>query len=64
MKFGGSSDQSLLTLYENVRQQLAADLKNSNGRYRLLGEHAKQYAQELRDEMVRRGLRFEPIEWP
>jgi hypothetical protein len=62
MDFSNSKDESLLRFYENVRLQVAADLQ-SGGRYRLAGDGVKQYAENLRDEMERRRLRFSPIDW-
>lgn len=60
--FSASKDESLLSFYENVREQVEFD-KRSGGRYRLAGESVKQYAERLRDEMDRRRLRFSPIQW-
>ena len=57
-----SKDESLLVFYENVRQQVDADIK-SGGRYRFIGESVKQYADRLGEEMDRRRLRFTPINW-
>ncbi|ABQ38380.1 hypothetical protein BBta_6471 [Bradyrhizobium sp. BTAi1] len=53
----------MLAYYESVRKQVAADSR-IGGPYRLIGDRAKQYAQELQAEMRRRELRFTPIEWP
>jgi hypothetical protein len=58
-----SKDESLLLFYENVRQQVDEDIK-SGGRYRFVGQSAKQYADRLGEEMERRRLRFTPINWP
>ena len=63
MRFVNSTDESLLAYYESVRKQVATDSR-IGGPYRLIGERAKQYAQELQAEMRRRELRFTPIEWP
>ncbi|WP_257170166.1 hypothetical protein [Bradyrhizobium sp. SRS-191] len=52
-----------MAYYESVRKQVAADSR-IGGPYRLIGDRAKQYAQELQAEMRRRQLRFTPIEWP
>jgi hypothetical protein len=60
--FSASKDESLLSFYENVREQVESD-KRSGGRYRLAGESVKQYADRLHDEMDRRRLRFSPIQW-
>jgi hypothetical protein len=56
------SDESVLRFYEDIRQQVAADLATGN-RYRFIGEAAKQQAERLRIEIARRRLRCNPIEW-
>jgi hypothetical protein len=56
------SDESLLTLYESIRQQVSADIRLGD-RHRLLGETAKEYAEQLRKEMDRRRLPVIPIIW-
>jgi hypothetical protein len=56
------TDESVLTLYENIRQQVAADIRLGD-RYRLLGETAKQQEIRLRREIDRRGLRVAAIHW-
>jgi hypothetical protein len=33
------------------------------GEFRFAGEGMKQYAEQLREEMERRGLKFSPIDW-
>ncbi len=63
MKFANSTDESLLAYYESVRRQVSADAR-LGGRYPLIGSRVKKYVDELRAEMDRRHLRFEPIEWP
>jgi hypothetical protein len=62
MNFSNSKDERLLAFYENVRRQVELDIR-SGGRYRFAGDGVKQYADKLREEMERRGLRFTPIEW-
>jgi hypothetical protein len=57
------TDESVLKLYESIRQQVAADIELGS-KYRLLGETAKHQAERLRDELDRRRLRFTPIDWP
>jgi hypothetical protein len=57
------SDESILKLYESIRQQVSADIE-AGGKYHLLGDTAKDQAQRLRDELERRRLRFTPIDWP
>jgi hypothetical protein len=63
MSFSQSKDESLLAFYENVRRQVELDSR-AGGRHRLIGEGVKQYAEQLRDEMDRRRLRYKRIDWP
>ena len=63
MNFSQSKDERLLAFYDSVRQQVELD-NIAGGRYRLAGDGVKQYAERLREEMVRRRLRFTPIDWP
>ena len=56
------TDKSVLTLYENIRQQVVADIRLGD-RYRLLGEAAKQQELRLRREIDRRGLGVTAIHW-
>jgi hypothetical protein len=62
MNFSQTKDERLLAFYENIRRQVHLDMQ-AGGRYRLIGEGVKQYANKLRDEMDRRRLRFTPIDW-
>ena len=62
MNFSQSKDERLLAFYENVRRQVELD-KRSGGKYRLVGEGVKQYADKLREEMDRRRLQVRPIDW-
>jgi hypothetical protein len=57
------TDHTLLKFYDDIREQVAAD-NRSGGPYRLLGDVAKRRAEDLRAELSRRGLLFEPIDWP
>jgi hypothetical protein len=63
MKFANLRDQSLKAFHESIRRQVGAD-KLSEHRYRLMGDSAKLYAEELETEMERRRISFTPIEWP
>jgi hypothetical protein len=63
MDFLRSKNESLLVFYENIRRQVEADLQ-SGGRYRFAGDGVKQYADQLREEMDRRRLRYSRIDWP
>jgi hypothetical protein len=60
MNFANSKDDTLLRFYENVRDQVQAD-SQFGGKYRFAGDGVKQYAEELREEMERRRLRYSPI---
>ena len=62
MNFSQSKDERLLAFYENIRGQVEADMQ-SGGRYRLMGDGVKQYADRLREEMDRRRLRYSRIDW-
>ena len=62
MKFANSTDESLLAYYESVRKQVAADAR-LGGRFRLVGDHVRHYADQLAGEMRRREMRFTPIQW-
>jgi hypothetical protein len=57
------TDESILKLYESIRQQVAAD-SQLGSKHRLLGDTAKQQAERLREELDRRRLSFTPIDWP
>ena len=63
MNFANSKDETLLRFYDNVRDQVRAD-SQFGGKYRFMGDGVKQYAEKLREEMDRRRLRFNPINWP
>jgi hypothetical protein len=57
------SDESILRYYEDIRQEVAADLTTEDS-FRLMGGDAvKQRAERLRTEIDRRRLRCNPIEW-
>jgi hypothetical protein len=62
MHFSQTNDERLLAFYENIRRQVDLDLR-AGGRYRFAGEGVKRYADQLREEMDRRRLRFSPIDW-
>ena len=63
MNFLRSKNESLLVFYENIRRQVEADMQ-SGGRYRFAGDGVKQYADQLREEMDRRRVRYSRIDWP
>ena len=60
--FAHLSDQSVLRLYESIRHQVEAD-KALGTKYRLVGRAARDRAEKLREELVRREMRFTPIVW-
>ena len=62
MDFENTKDETLAVYYESVRQQVVADIR-AGGRYRLIGDSVKQYAETLREEMERRRLHCTPIDW-
>jgi hypothetical protein len=62
MGFENLNDDSILRLYENVRNQVDADCSSQ---YEFtIGTSVKQYATILREELTRRRLQHSPIEWP
>jgi hypothetical protein len=62
MNFLNAKDESLLVFYESIRRQVDTD-RNAGGRYRFVGDNARQYADQLRAELDRRRLRFTLIDW-
>jgi hypothetical protein len=62
MDLSQSKDERLLEFYENVRRQVELDIQ-AGGRYRLAGEGVKKYAERLCEEMDRRNLRYDLIDW-
>jgi hypothetical protein len=61
MNFPNTKDESLLVFYESVRRQVEAD---RTVKFPIMGKSVKEYAERLREEMDRRRLRFNPIDWP
>jgi hypothetical protein len=55
-------DQRLVLYYENIRKQAEAD-RALKQRF-VAGPTVRQYADKLRDEMVKRRLHHSPIDWP
>ena len=62
MDFENTKDETLAVYYESVGQQVVADIR-AGGRYRLIGDSVKQYAENLSEEMERRRLHCTPIDW-
>jgi hypothetical protein len=55
-------DARLVHYYENVRQQVEADRA---GNYKfMMNPTVQQYADQLQNEMIKRGLEHSPIQWP
>jgi len=55
-------DQRLIHYYENIRQQAEADRAH---KYHFTSAPTiREYADRLRNEMIRRRLQHRPIEWP
>jgi hypothetical protein len=68
MDYQGFTDDSLVKMYEGVREALADDEAfreiGGEGRFRVRKTPAwKLHAADLEAEMVRRGITFEVIEW-
>ena len=68
MDYTGFTDDSLVKMYEGVREALAADEAfgeiGGEGRFRVRKTPAwKLHAADLEAEMLRRGMTFEVIEW-
>ena len=60
MNFKGSTDQSLLSVWQSMQRQVAAD-GAACGRYRFVGTNGRAYAE--RHELEIRKLRYTPIRW-
>lgn len=56
------SDDSLLVLYESIRQQ--ADADRGNKRHFTASPNIRDRAAKLREEMIKRGVPHSPIDWP
>jgi hypothetical protein len=55
-------DDRLIRFYDNIRQQVDADRPHA---HKLTsGPTVRQYAEQLRSELVRRRLKHTPIDWP
>jgi hypothetical protein len=62
MSIEGMPDERVKIFYENIRQQVEAE---RGLKYRLMSSHSiRQYADQLRDELIKRRLRHTPIDWP
>jgi hypothetical protein len=56
------TDDYVRKLYENIREQVAADAQ-SRSHHGFVGETARRQTERLREEMDRRRLKFTPIDW-
>ncbi len=61
MSLENMPDERLVAFYENIRQQAEADRAH---KHQFMGPMVRQYADRLRDEMVKRRLQHSPIDWP
>jgi hypothetical protein len=55
-------DDRIIHFYENIRQQVEADKANEH--QFMTNPTVRQYADNLRSEMIKRRLKHSPIEWP
>jgi hypothetical protein len=60
MNYSQMKDERLLAFYEHVRQQVALD---TGSHCRFAGDGVRAYADNLREEMDKRRLKFTPIDW-
>ena len=55
-------DERLTLFYENIRRQVEAD-RVYNHQF-MAGRTVRDYADSLRNELIKRRLKHSPIEWP
>lgn len=55
-------DERLTRFYDNIRQQVDADRACKH--QFMANPTVRQYADQLRNEMIKRRLRHSPIDWP
>ena len=55
-------DERLTLFYENIRQQVEADRAHKH--QFMANPTVRQYADQLRSEMIKRRLNHSPINWP
>lgn len=55
------NDETILRFYENVRTQVKAERQLPHKF--MTGDSVKQYAANLREELTRRRLQHNPIDW-
>ncbi|MDN3277977.1 hypothetical protein QWJ07_27185 [Frankia sp. RB7] len=61
MPFENLSDYFIVRMYESIRDEVLADATSGVS---LVGDPARERAEELRQEIERRGLHCAPIDWP
>ena len=61
LPFEKLSDHYIIRMYEAIGDEARTDARSG---LRLLGEPARERAEQLRQEIERRGLFCTPIEWP
>ncbi len=62
MNFSKSRNESLLYVWESIRRQALVDRANG-GRFRIVGDNVRVYAELVRAEIERRELNYTPINW-
>jgi hypothetical protein len=55
------SDEGLVRFHDNIRQQVELDRPHKR---KFVGSNVREYADRLRQEMVKRRLQCSPIDWP
>ena len=55
-------DERLTDFYESIRQQVEADRVHKH--QFTANQTVRQYADQLRSEMIKRRLKHSPINWP
>ncbi|MGX4770571.1 hypothetical protein ACWAUC_12340 [Bradyrhizobium guangdongense] len=61
MPFENVSDHFIIHMYEAIRDDVHAEVTTG---VRLVSGPAQERAEQLRQEIERRGLFYKPIEWP
>lgn len=57
-------DDRIIHFYENIRQQVQVEADKANKHQFMTNPTVRQYADNLRREMIKRRLKHSPIEWP
>lgn len=61
MSIADLEDETILRFYENVRNQVEAERRLPHKF--MAGDSVRRYAAKLREELIRRRLQHNPIEW-